>query len=80
MIKVYKMPSLPWVVYSEEAEKVFTFKTIHQAIQKAYVLLNLVCEECLGTGEVHCMGGVYPNEPHQGLVETRKCICQSNEE
>lgn len=39
-----------------------------------------VCEHCGGSGEVDVMGSVYPNEPHQALVDTQKCICQLHEE
>ena len=39
-----------------------------------------VCEYCGGTGEVDVMESVYPNEPHQALVGTQKCICQLHEE
>jgi hypothetical protein len=36
------------------------------------------CELCGGTGEIPCMGYVYPNEPHMAMIETRKCECQIN--
>ncbi len=38
-----------------------------------------VCAYCFGTGEVYVMGSVYPNEPHQALIDTQVCICQIKE-
>lgn len=40
------------------------------------------CEDCQDTGEIDCMGYVYPGEPHQAMIDSRPCHCRSrgNEE
>lgn len=36
-----------------------------------------VCEYCLGEGEVVVMERVYPNEPYEAPIGTRRCHCQN---
>lgn len=37
---------------------------------------TVVCEYCVGTGEITVMETVYAGEPHQAPTGTQKCICK----
>lgn len=39
------------------------------------VEFEIVCEHCLGEGEVTTMEQVWPGEPHTAPIGTRKCVC-----
>lgn len=40
------------------------------------IKIEKLCTYCNGTGEVDSMEQVYPGEPHQAPIGTRKCECQ----